>query len=302
MEHSSHTAPPASAAAGDFPDRLLNLPGARFAGGSEAFIACQGAQLLSWHAGGAERLYLSPLTGGMGTAAGGGPPFAAIRGGIPVCFPQFADRGKLVKHGFARNIPWRRDAAGQDGGTAREIVLRLEDDEETRAIWPAQFHARVSATAEEDSLTVTFAVTNRGSEAWAFTGALHTYLRVDDIGRVRLVGLQNVRYQDATRGNAEAVQAEHALAIKGEVDRVYLAPPASLQLLDQERPVLSISQQGFTDTVVWNPGPEKARALQDFPDNDWRSMLCVEAACIGQPAVLQPGQTWTGAQILRVAR
>lgn len=291
----------------DFPDCLLDLPGKRLAGGSEAFIACQGAQVLSWRADGAERLYLSPLTGGMGRGPESGPPFAAIRGGIPVCFPQFADRGKQTKHGFARNLPWRLETAdvnngGPDDGTDTSMFFRLEDGEGTRAAWPAHFQARLRVTVNPDSLRIVLAVTNRGSEAWSFTGALHTYLRVDDIGAVRLAGLQNVRYQDSTRGNAEAVQTESRLAIDGEIDRVYLAPPGALQLIEQDKPTLFIDQQGFTDTVVWNPGPEKASALADFPDDDWRHMLCVEAACAGHAVTVGPGQTWTGMQELRIPR
>lgn len=30
----------------------------------------------------------------------------AIRGGIPILFPQFSDAGPLPKHGFARNELW----------------------------------------------------------------------------------------------------------------------------------------------------------------------------------------------------
>lgn len=39
-------------------------------------------------------------------------PPKAIRGGIPICFPQFSDFGSLGQHGFARNKA-RRTRAGE---------------------------------------------------------------------------------------------------------------------------------------------------------------------------------------------
>jgi glucose-6-phosphate 1-epimerase len=67
--------------------------------GDSVFVAEQGAQVLSWQAGGRERLYLSPTSACDGTMA--------IRGGIPVCFPQFNQRGTLPKHAFARSTACR---------------------------------------------------------------------------------------------------------------------------------------------------------------------------------------------------
>jgi glucose-6-phosphate 1-epimerase len=40
--------------------------------------------------------------------------------------------------------------------------------------------------------------------------------------------------------------------------------------------------------------------LADMPDEDWRRMLCVEAARIREPVVLNPGDEWTGMQSLTV--
>ena len=61
-----------------------------------------------------------------------------IRGGIPVIFPQFGD-GPLPKHGLARTRAWQvtRTALGADGAVS--ITLRLEDDTQTRALWPHPF-------------------------------------------------------------------------------------------------------------------------------------------------------------------
>ena len=61
-------------------------------------VAEQGAQVLSWVSDGRERLFLSPRS-----ALDGSAP---IRGGVPVCWPQFNQRGDLPKHGFARHLPW----------------------------------------------------------------------------------------------------------------------------------------------------------------------------------------------------
>ncbi|MEG0677449.1 MAG: D-hexose-6-phosphate mutarotase, partial [Comamonas sp.] len=67
------------------PAIALQLPG-----GDSALIALQGAQVLSWIRGGQEQLFLSPQAAHDGVTP--------IRGGIPVCFPQFNQRGPLVKH------------------------------------------------------------------------------------------------------------------------------------------------------------------------------------------------------------
>ena len=50
--------------------------------------------------------------------------------------------------------------------------------------------------------------------------------------------------------------------------------------------------------MVWNPGPEKCASLPDMPDEDWPLMLCVEAAQIGNPVRLSPGEEWAGMQTL----
>lgn len=276
-----------------FPDLLDGLPGIRLGGNASghAFIAAQGAQVLSWQpADGRERLYLSATTGGLRRA---GEKAAAIRGGMPVCLPQFSDRGPLVKHGFARNLPWMLAER-----SANTVVLTLRDDQASLAQWPHPFLATLTVIQEPQSLEVRLSIANTGDQPFAFTTALHTYLRVGDIRNTRLLGLQNVSYQDATDHCVVKTQQEAQLAFPGEVDRVYMAPPASLQLLEQGVAPLQISQQGFSDTVVWNPGPDKARALPDMPDHDWQHMLCVEAACAAAPVTLPAGSVWQGSQRL----
>lgn len=278
-----------------FPDELQGFPGLRLeSGAARAFVAAQGAQLLSWHgADGRERLFLSRDSGGLRRADERARLAPAVRGGVPVCFPQFSGRGPMIKHGFARGMAWRRD--GSDAA-----ALFCEDDALSRQHWAHAFRAEIGIALAADAVTVTLQARNTDTQAWSFTCALHTYLRVDDVRAAKLLGLRDVRYQDATDGNREKQQAEDALTIGGEVDRVYMAPPPELRLLAPDASPLAIGQQGFADTVVWNPGPDLARKLSDFPDDDWLHMLCVEAAHAVTPVTLQPGQSWRGSQTLRI--
>lgn len=284
-----------SSSLGEFPDTLQELPGILLHAGSggQAFIAAQGAQVLSWQAAdGIERLYLSPSTGGLTRE---GRKAAPIRGGAPVCFPQFSDRGTMVKHGFARNLPWRPDDRSE-----ASLTMMLHDDDASRQHWPHSFDAQLEVRIEPGMLEIVFKVANTGDVAFSFTTALHTYLRVEDVRRLKLLGLENVAYQDATDNCTVKTQKESELAIPGEVDRVYMNTPGTVKMADDDRTLLTISQSGFFDTVVWNPGPDRARLLADMPDEDWVHMLCVEAACASAAVTVEPGESWKGSQRLGI--
>lgn len=257
--------------------------------GDAAVVARHGAQVLSWVSGGDERIYLSPQALMDG--------HSAIRGGVPICFPQFNQRGPLPKHGFVRNMPWQleeRDAA------PGELALVLHDGDATRAVWPHAFRAELRVSLQPRSLRVTLTVDNTGSAPWTFAAALHTYLRVDEIADVRLEGLQGASRWDAVRDDRH-VEMAPALRFDGEFDSVYASPAQGLRLV-QPRGTLAIRQSAScTETVVWNPGAQLSAKLADMPDDGYRHMLCVEAARIDEPVQLQGGAQWKGWQELTLA-
>ena len=53
--------------------------------------------------------------------------------------------------------------------------------------------------------------------------------------------------------------------------------------------------------VVWNPWVDRCAQLADMPPDDWRQMLCVEAAAVDKPISVAPGEEWYGRQTLVVA-
>jgi glucose-6-phosphate 1-epimerase len=227
--------------------------------GDRLVVALHGAHVLSWVSDGQERLYLSPQSILDGQAA--------IRGGVPVCFPQFNQRGpmaeRLPKHGFARNVAWWVDAP----------ELGAE-------------HARL-----------TLRVHNTDTQALAFSGALHTYLAVPDVSQATLQGLGGQPEWDSlTDTHAPAADT---IRFAAEFDRVYEAS-ANPMTLNQ---TLQISQSpSWANTVVWNPAQDLCKRLADMPDDGWRQMLCVEAAQVYAPITLPAGGRWAGWQRLQVLK
>lgn len=259
--------------------------------GAQATILLHGAHVVSWiPAGQEEQLYLSPTT-----KYGDG---AAVRGGVPVIFPQFNQQGPLPKHGFVRNRAWQLQTAEVRGEHAF-AVLTLSDDEATRAIWPHAFTLELTVSVDAQRLEMELAVLNTGDSAFEFQAALHTYLGCGDVRRVQLEGLLDQNYHDAVLDQPRQ-QWIDVVTIAQELDRIYWNAPRELTLREAGRRRL-IQSQAFEDVVVWNPGPEKCAALPDMPDDDWLQMLCVEAAQIGERVRLGAGEEWVGMQTLVVA-
>lgn len=263
----------------------------RTPGGGDAVVLDAGAHCVSWRPDSTgERLFLSDRS-----AYGEG---RAVRGGVPVIFPQFGTFGPGGRHGFARLLAWRRVATGDPHGPdAGDAVWELGSGPETLALWPPAFRTRLRVRLDARSLILELAVRNTGRDPLSFTAALHTYLAVDDIADAALVGLGGVRYRDQVRGGATAVQDADRLVVGGEVDRIYVDAPARLTL-DAPGRALGIEQAGFRDTVVWNPWRDKCEALADMPPEGYRRMLCVEAAAIAEPVRLDPDREWRGSQRL----
>jgi glucose-6-phosphate 1-epimerase len=176
--------------------------------GDSVFVAQQGAHVLSWQAQGKERLFLSPVSVCDGVTA--------IRGGVPVCFPQFNQRGNLPKHGFARNMPWR---LVQERSQGPQKVFELSSNDATLALWPHAFKTFLTVNLAPSSLQMTLTVENHGQQSLSFTGALHTYFAVDAISQVSLQGQTEQPEWDAVKDTYQKCSGQ--LRFDAEFDRVY---------------------------------------------------------------------------------
>jgi glucose-6-phosphate 1-epimerase len=261
--------------------------------GARAEIYLHGAHVTSWRTThGEELLFLSPRS-----KFG---PQTAIRGGIPVIFPQFSAEGPLPKHGFARTQQWEFVEAGEAEGGVK-ARFRARDNEVTRAVWPYSFMNEIEVWLTGEQLQVTLSVTNTDPQPFGFTAALHSYFKINDIQHVRLLGLQGLPYLDTVGERTQRVQVESELVFEGEVDRIYYNVTRPLTLREGERQ-LTIEMNGFQDAVIWNPWVELSAKLPDMEPEGYRKMVCVEAVMVGSPVVLQPGQRWSGSQTIHASK
>jgi glucose-6-phosphate 1-epimerase len=248
--------------------------------GAEATITLYGAHLVSWktapspdatavNAAAQERLFLSSLSALDGSRA--------IRGGVPVIFPQFAERGDGMRHGFARVSTWRVLESGEQDGAAFALLGLSGADlaPALAAAWPHPFELSLRITLQARELTLALEVRNTGNVAFPFSAALHTYYLVEDVEAVRI----------------EGVQAE-TLAITDKLDQVFEGIAGQI-VFDTGADKLHLHQSGFTDAVVWNPGAADTAALADMEDEEYRRFVCIEPALLA-PQVLEPGGAWRG--------
>ncbi len=225
-------------------------------------------------------------------------PDAAIRGGIPLCWPWFGPKpndATAKAHGFARTAEWTVHDVELLPDSSINVALALteRDVAAASAVWRNAFSLTLDITVGE-SLTLALTTKNTGRASFDITEALHTYLEVGDIRQASITGLDGVTFVDQLAGGARVAQTESDIRFTAETDRVYLTE-ASCQLRD---PVLKrrihVSKSGSGSTVVWNPWIEKTARLPDMSANAWQSMVCIEAANSNDARVrLAPGQSHT---------
>jgi glucose-6-phosphate 1-epimerase len=252
-------------------------------GAARARVALQGAQALSWvPARGGERLFH-----GTATRYGAG---RGIRAGIPVIFPQFADRGPLARHGWARTSDWTFLGVDAEDGVS-SAVFALDDDA-SRTMWPHRYALRLRAGLDADTLTVALEVRNRGDAPFDFACALHSYLRVARLAAIRLDGVAGRAFTERSSG-ATGIDPAPSPRFDGEVDRIYPGCDGE-RLLRDGLAALRIETTGFADTVVWNPGAALAAGLADLAPGEHDRFVCVEPACVEPRITLAPGAAWRG--------
>lgn len=261
-----------------------------------AEISLYGAHVLSWKPMGQEPvIFLSDKA--VFT------PGKAIRGGIPVCWPWFGackENPSNPSHGFARIMFWNVHKVACYADGRREVAFILKSSARTRRYWAHDFEAILTVTIGWE-LAINLTVKNTGKDLFTYTEALHSYFQVGDAEQIKLMGLENSPFLDA-KDQFREKREEAPLTISSPIDRVYCEHIGRVTIEDpalQRR--LLIDKNGSTTTVVWNPGKEGSKGMKDFGDEEYKKMVCVEAANAWNNTIcLLPGESHSTGQTIIV--
>jgi glucose-6-phosphate 1-epimerase len=270
--------------------------------GHHASISLFGAQLLNWRPSGhAPVLWLSD-----------GAIFdqqKAIRGGIPICWPWFADNSQQPTwpaHGFARTTTWQLDfAVATPNGINIQLSMPRED-------WHAPYWLHMSRPvvniSVSDSLDIELTTENIDPHSIEFEEALHTYLAVGKIDAVSILGFEKSPYIDKISEidrNAESLPEHRSINVGREIDRIYRQIPDTVGLHDPSQArTLTLDYHAAENAIVWNPWIEKTKRLDDIgPPNAYRGFVCIETGNVSPDSMeLQPGEAHTLRTMIRVNR
>jgi len=226
----------------------------------------------------------------------------AIRGGIPICWPWFGNHPSntnLPAHGFARVSEWQliKCRSNNDGST--ELTLLLESTDESLKLWPHEFRLELRVTLGSE-LKIALTTHNMGAKPMTQSSALHTYLSVHDIAQTEVLGLDNVRYFDKNINKFSHQQGP--LTIDKATDYVYQNTHGAYELIDRGASrMYTISKEHSDTTVIWNPWQEAAHRMQDFDDQGYTQMICIEAANFDLDTIyLEPGKHHTLTQKIKL--
>jgi len=261
--------------------------------GASCEISLFGAHLLSWcPEPDDERLFL-------GSMARVGVPGVGIRGGVPICWPQFGNFKEASKapdkaHGFARtSSSWQVARQSDDS-----VTLVMSDTDETQAIWPFSFEFLYKVSLGDRSLRISMEVTNRGDVPLEFTGCLHTYWSCESSQTCRVEGLENARFDngigDCFRGDDTETRAVVPITDEKQTQLLYTDTSDVITLVEEGGRRLRLTKSNMADWVVWNTGAENGSNIKDLDmaNAEYRHYVCVEPGFATEPVRVAPGATW----------
>jgi len=206
----------------------------------------------------------------------------AIRGGIPVCWPRFAEEklnDNFPRHGFARLSNWKLVRANVDRDKI-EVFLSLLPDTEYNIKVEANLLIEIT-----DKLVCRLETTNHSDEDFNFSEALHAYFNVGNRDDVIIKGLKGYQYRSSLDDKLYILNND--LQINGEFDASFINHTGSVEIIDPIfKRAIVLNKEGSKSTIVWNPNKD----LAEMSEGQYKKFICVEPANQGDLFVTLPAK------------
>lgn len=194
----------------------------------------------------------------------------AIRGGVPVCWPRFAEEklnDHLPRHGFARLSNWSLKNVCVDENKM-ELELSLIPDKKFNLNVAANLFIKITDKLEYHLETI-----NNGDSVFEFSEALHAYFNIGSLDDVEIKGLANHQYKNSLDGKTYTLEGN--LKIQDEFDSAFINHKEAVEIVDKSlNRIISIEKSGSNTTVVWNPNKD----LAEMSQGQYKKFVCVEPA------------------------
>ncbi|WP_103669148.1 aldose epimerase [Pseudanabaena sp. BC1403] len=166
------------------------------AGSQIEVVPERGGIVTSWRINGQEVFYLD--------AERFTHPDLSVRGGNPILFPLCGNLPndtynvdgtdyKIKQHGFARELPWT--ATAQSASDGASVTVELSSNEQTKLVYPFDFHLAFTYTLRGNTLEVRQEYKNLSSTPMPFSSGFHPYFLCGDKSKIE-VDIPSVGYQD----------------------------------------------------------------------------------------------------------
>jgi len=285
--------------------------------GAEATVHPFGATLTSYKTKtGREIIFVSSLAKRDGSKA--------IRGGIPLVFPQFGQEldKEMRSHGFLRCNLWKSNNMYEDknGAACCDFSLSLKNVVEGRngkwSVKNTDIDCEVVLTVKVTAYAIRtiLNIHNTGNVNFDFQTLFHTYFRVEggqalNKSLCNVKGLVGYSVEDKVTMN-KYIQKDEDVFVDKEVDRIFVNPSKGeldLVLSTTASSKIQIQAKAFIDemqanvsVVIWNPFIEKSKRLSDFDDDEYHNMICVEPGLLREVPSLEPSKKAVFEQIISV--
>lgn len=235
-----------------------------------------------------ERLWMSPIND-LATSN-------SIRGGVPICWPWFADMKpnndvSLPMHGLLRTRLWQLFEIKQldNGDTLLVLQQQVHNDEG----FPHKADIRLDIIIGEQ-LALHLHTCNNGKTDIPLTAALHTYFAVEKLSDIELLGISGP-YRDKTKGMASFDTPDN-YRITEETDRIHTGNVKEIEIREGNN-ITRVTHAGNDSAVIWNPGKVATQSVANIPDDAYDRFICIESA-ITEGILISPDSTHTLTQII----